>query len=747
MKHTVLPKIELCHQLPGRLRLRLVPHRPYTGEMERIERSLRGLRHVLSADARAWSGSIVVRFHPSGISPDRLFSDVAERIRDVSPEPGAESGRELSRPFAPVRSGSRGLAKGPLLSVVGLGFFLSVAFVRRHIAGAPLSQRPFGPAGTAAIIGTIPLLRRAWIDLRLKRRVGIYPFLAASSLLAVGSGAAFTALEILFLLALGMVLEDYVTDRARRALREVLEIAPQTAFVWRDGTEIETPIAEIEAGDQVVVRGGDLVPVDGAVLEGEVLVDESNITGRRQPALHIEGEPVYAGTRVVQGHGRVRADRVGNDTYLAHVLALVESSLAERTEAEQQADVLASRLIRIGGVATAATFVLTGSLPRSLAVLLVTACPCATVLAAATAVNAAVANAAGRQILIKGGPHLERLARIDCVCFDKTGTLTSGVPRVADIVGRAPGQDTDRILTLAASAESGSEHPAARALVEEAGNRGLYPPAAGEREMHLGRGVRATVKGDTVLVGNWAFLEAEGVNPSYFRKRAAEHTDRGRSVLFVARNDKLQGMIVLEARLSDDLPELLSDLRSENISHLSVISGDSESAVRSLAERLGFDDWAAELLPGRKADHVARLEAEGRRVLMVGDGLNDTPALARADVGVAVGAGGYRAALEAADIALAGDDLNGLLFLRRLSRQTMKVVNQNFWIANVTNFGGIAFGMTGILSPVTSSALHVAHALVIMFNSGRLLSWRPAGGVTVGRETEALPPPEASSTS
>ena len=523
----------------------------------------------------------------------------------------------------------------------------------------------------------------------------------------------------------GDTMEQYVADRSHRAIREILEVSTRNTWVWVDGEEVETPVDRVRRGDLVIVPPAEKIPVDGEIVRGEALVDESQITGRSEPELRRAGDAVFAGTIVQQGKLHILAEKVGEQTYLSQVLALVEQSLANRSQAEKRADLLAARLTRLGMAATAATLLLTGNLATAIAVQLVMACPCATVLAASTAVTAALTNAARHRVLIKGGLYLERLGETDCICFDKTGTLTTDVPEVTEIITRSPTLKAERVLSLAAAAEARNPHPLARALVQAAGEAGRLPGPFATPEIVLGRGVRTQVAGDRLVVGNLPFMQEEGIDSGYFQGQADRLEGRGRSVVYVAKNGKVQGIIGISYLVRPGVPAVLSGLRREGVREIHLVSGDTEPVVRALARRFNFEGSAGALLPGDKCHYVEELVAAGRQVTVVGDGVNDALALSRAQVGVAMGAGGAEAAIAAADIALADSDLSRLLFVRRLSRQTLRVMEQNYWLAVSTDLVGALLIIGGRLGPLMAGAIHVVHTLGIFFNSSRLLGWRP----------------------
>ena len=425
-----------------------------------------------------------------------------------------------------------------------------------------------------------------------------------------------------------------------------------------------------------------------------------------------------------QGVIQVRADEVGDRTYLARVLKMVEDSLANRAPVEGVADRLAANLVKLGFVVTGGTLLLTGSLWRAFTVMLVMACPCATVLAASTAVSAAIGAASRRNILIKGGRYLEAVGQTDTVCFDKTGTLTTNEPELVRIVS-LDGVDEERLLQLAVSVEIHNHHPLARAIKTEADDRGVEPRAHTVCEYFLGMGMRAEVDGREVLVGNRKLLDGRDVPLHGAATRAAGLRRRGRTVLYVAEGGEVLGLLAFDNMIRPEAREVVVRLEEGGAKRTVLITGDEQNTATELAGRLGIAERHASVLPEEKADIVDALQKEGASVLMVGDGVNDALALRRADVGVAMGAGGSEVAVEAADIALVNDDLAGLVYVQSLSQATLKVVHQNFWIATGSNLAGVALGAMGFLTPVMAGMLHIVHSLGVLANSGRLLRYEP----------------------
>lgn len=715
-------KFLLRHAIPSRLRVKVE-------DIHHEEKAAAALEHWLAtqvgvqeATANPVTGSVILRYDCE-VTPVQTVFDLLEEGINKLPQLIEAVPWPCPRPLLQRQARGELELKLGLAKVIGLTGFLGWNLISFFFLGSPVS--PAVLTG-AAVIGALPLWRRAVNDLLDLKFLGLNPLLGTAAVLAVATGEALTALEVIWILEIGELLEGYLVDRSRRAITEILQVAAKDAFVLVDGVEVETPVDRIRRGDIVVVHAMEKIPVDGVVVSGEALVDQAHITGRAEPELKEAGELVFAGTIVQQGKIHLRAEKVGEATYLFQIICLVESSLENRPQAEKQVELLAARLARWGLLAVMGTLMLTWDPARIFAVMLVMSCPCATVLAASTAVTAALANAADHLILIKGGLYLEQFGNIDVICFDKTGTLTTGVPRVAHIATGHAAVTPQQVLTLAAAAEVRNPHPLARALVKAASEADALPPT-GEAvpEIFLGRGVRTSLGTNVVAVGNERFMADQGIDFQAFQPAARELENSGQAVVYVAQDGTVLGLVAITYETRGDLQILVKKLRRDGVEHFHLISGDSAKVVESLAASLKFDGQRGNLMPEEKAGYVEELIAAGHTVAVIGDGVNDALALSKASVGVAMGAGGSEPAIAAADIALADDDLRKLIFVRQLSQQTLRVIQQNYWLAVGTDLAGSVLALVGILSPLMGGVLHISHAAAITANSGRLLTWQP----------------------
>lgn len=719
--------LQVRHSIPGRLRVRIDPEWTGSNDLVSVKQWLDGQQQIHTTEFRSSRGTVIIYYDPRRAGTEDILGLLGtglSRLGGGRPASPVRSERPPARAFKPMETSLlSSLASGGIWNLIGLTGFLIFSLVRRVWIKRPLPENPGSFTGLLAGTLTLALAGRVTSQWRNAERWGLLPFLTGACGLAVFMGQSLTAIEILWVLSIGEFLERLITEQSRRTIGEALRGRLTRAYLVLDGAEVEVPVSQVRVGEVVWVGSNADLPADGIVVGGEALVDESHLTGNPLPRHRKVQDPVFAGTRVVEGFLYVRAEKVGSETYLSRMLQLVEDSLANRADIEKRADLLASRLTRLGAVATLMTYVGSRSIERALSVALVMSCPCATVLATSTALAAAIASAARRGIIVKGGMALERLNLADTVCFDKTGTITSDVPKVAEIIPRAPWVKEDFILELAASAETNSNHPMARGLVGEAARRNLTLVEVGEHQAFLGRGIAARWDSQQVLVGNRAFMEEQGLSTAYFLRRHEAHSSAGRTVIYVAKNSRLQGMIALENQVRPGAELLIERLRRSGVRNMELISGDSGMVVAALGEALGLDGHRGDLLPEDKAAHIRDLQARGRRVLMVGDGVNDALALSDATVGVAMGAGGVEVALIAADISLMQNELLDLAYARDLSRASFRVIEQNFWIAVLTDVVGGTMGFLGLLPPVLGGAVHIAHSLLIAWNSSRLLTW------------------------
>jgi len=522
-----------------------------------------------------------------------------------------------------------------------------------------------------------------------------------------------TAALVVIFMRVGEYVENFTTEGARRAVKELTAIAPQTARVERDGAEVELPVADVKVGEIVIVRPGERIPADGEVISGQATMDQAAITGESMPVEVTNGSHVFAATIAKLGSLRVKVLRIGVDTTFGRVVKLVEEAEANRADVQRFADKFSAYYLPIVAGIAALTFLISRN-PLSTAAVLVVACSCSIALATPVAMLASIGASAKRGLLIKGGKYLEMLARADVVFVDKTGTLTLGKPQITDVVP-LNGLSTSDILSLAASAERYSEHPLAEAVRAAARGKNLALDEPHGFEAIPGKGIRAKVNGSQVAIGNHRLIPAAESLPI-----TRELEEQGKTLLFVERNNEVAGILAAEDTLRSEVPTVLTELRSLGIKHIQLLTGDNERTAAALAKTLNVE-YRANLLPENKIEIVREYQAKGHTVVMVGDGINDAPALAQADVGIAMGAAGTDIAIEAAHIALMREDWSLVPEALRIARRTMGIVKMNLGFTALYNVVGLALAAFGFLPPVLAAAAQSLPDVGILSNSARLL--------------------------
>ncbi len=747
---------------------------------EGIERELESLTGVLNAEVNIATGTARVVFIPEVVTPDEFGAavkaagyELAAPIDVADPAERERIARE--REYRTVRSK---FTFSALVAVIAM--IASMPLMARDSAAMQndLFHRlmmPVNDALSAALpwLYTIDPRVLTWSLLALTVPVVFWAgrqfyrgawsgLLHGSSdmntLIAVGTGAAFVysvvatvapgiftraglpadvyyeaVVMIIALILLGKMLEARAKGRTSEAIRKLAGLQPRTARVLRDGEPTDIDIDDVVVGDVIVVRPGERIPVDGRVVDGRSAVDESLLTGEPIPVEKTEGDEVVGGTINGQGGFRFEATRVGRDTALAQIVKLVRDAQGSKAPIQRLADVIAGIFVPIVigiAVIAAAVWWIVGPEPAFIFALvtfvtvLIIACPCAMGLATPTAVMAGTGAGAERGLLFKGGESLETAHKLDTIVLDKTGTITEGKPAVVEVIA-AEGLAEDELLRLAASLETASEHPLAAAIVEAARERGLVLAEPTDFFATGGRGAEAEVDGRLLFVGNSAFMAEQQMEVGALADAADRMAAEAQTPVFVGGEGRVLGVIGVADPVKPSSAAAVGRLKSLGL-EVVMLTGDHRATAEAIARKVGVDRVVAEVLPRGKVEEIERLQAEGRKVGMVGDGLNDAPALARADVGIAIGTG-TDVAIEASDVTLVGGDLNGVPDAIRLSRKTMRVIKQNLFWAFIYNIigipiaAGVLYPVWGILlSPVIGSAAMAFSSVSVVTNSLRL---------------------------
>jgi Cd2+/Zn2+-exporting ATPase/Cu+-exporting ATPase len=560
------------------------------------------------------------------------------------------------------------------------------------------------------IIGGFPVFQNV-IRSALQGKVISHTLMTVGVIAAIAVGEWVTAAVVVFFMRLGDMTEQFTTEKSRQSIKSLQSLAPQTARLWRDGTEMEVGIQEVNIGDTVIVRPGEKIPVDGIVIAGSATANQAAITGEALP-LELQAEDkVYAASVILLGSLRVKATAVGRDTTFGKVIQLVEEAEGNKANVQLIADRFAGYYLPVVAFVALFTFLLRRD-PLATAAVLVVACSCSFALATPIAMLASIGNAARQGILIKGGRYIELVQRVDTLLVDKTGTLTFGTPQIADVV--AFNGNSQDLLWLAASAERYSEHPLAQAVRAEAIQRGIELAEPQDFEALPGVGVKAVVGSRNVSVGSARILNGQDL------PQAQAFFEQGKSVLFVLEGNTPIGVLAAADTVRPEIQQALQNIESSGVRRIELLTGDNEASARQLANQIGIS-YQANLLPEDKIRIVREYQQQGRVVMMVGDGVNDAPALAQADVGVAMGLGGSDIAIETAPLVLMREDWRLIPQIFQIARRSMRVIRGNIAFTAVYNLVGLTLASVGILPPILAAAAQSLPDLGILANSARLI--------------------------
>lgn len=675
-----------------------------------IERGLRRLPGIESAAVAYATATARVTYRPGEVTREQVVRAIRDAGYDVAEE---------RRPTPPV------LSRPEVRLTIASAMLAGIGLVVRTWGGAELAGEAL--LGLGAAVGGLPIARRGWNAIRASRTLDMNVLMTIAVIGAAAIDQWEEAAAVVVLFSLAEMLETLTADRARSAVAALVTLTPQSTLVRRHGREMLIPGDAVLAGDLAIVRPGERVPVDGVVQEGRSSVDQAAITGEPLPIEKEPGDPVFGGSVNGRSPLEVLATRPASESTLARIARLVEQAEEQRAPAQQFVD----RFAAVYTPAVVLGAVLIATVPPLLVgdfrtwfyralVLLVIACPCALVISTPVTMIAALARAARAGILIKGGQYLEALAGARALAFDKTGTLTTGAPRISAIMS-LDGVDATQLLRIAASLESRSDHPIAAAILEHARRERVAPLRPATIEDVPGGGILGEVEGRRYLLGSPEFIVSRGVDPSVLADRITAARSRGETVALVADAGRVLGLVAVTDAARDDAAAAIGRLHDLRIRPIVILTGDASAAAHAVAAAVGADEVRAGLLPEQKVEAIAALRQKHRQVVMVGDGINDAPALAAATVGVAMGAAGADAALEAADVALMRDDLALLPEAIGLSRRAMRVIRQNVALALGIKAVFLALALVGrttlwlaVFADMGASLLVIANGLTLL---------------------------------
>ncbi|MDS0243899.1 MULTISPECIES: heavy metal translocating P-type ATPase [unclassified Haloferax] len=741
----------------------------------KIENALDALADISSYDTQPTTGKVLVTYDGTSLSPSDIVSAIEGAGYDVTDSTATETGAESDSTDdrESIWTSSRAIKTWISGGFVALGLLFEFFVTSQNILVAEIVGRELLIAdvlflvavGTAGQVifrnGYYSALNRN-LDIDLLMSIAISGAIIAS--LVFGESLYFEAATLAFLFSIAELLERYSMDRARNSLRELMDLSPDEATVKRDGEEVTVPVDDVDTGDIVVVRPGEKIPMDGDVLDGESAVNQAPITGESVPVDKTPGDEVYAGTINEQGYLEVEVTSEAGDNTLSRIVQMVEDAQANKTEREQFVERFSSYYtpVVVGFailVAVIPPLLFGASWPTFIVyglTLLVLACPCAFVISTPVSVVSGITSAAKNGVLIKGGNHLEAMGAVEAIAMDKTGTITKGELTVTDIVPLNGNSEGD-VLRCARGLESRSEHPIGEAIVEFAEESDIGTPTVDDFESITGKGVEADLDGDKHYAGKPGLFKELGFDLAHvhattdggvvttksrqmcerngcldlLEETVPELQSQGKTVVLVGTEDELEGVIAVADEIRPAAKQSIQRLHDLGVEHIIMLTGDNERTARAIADEVGVDEFRAELLPDQKVEAIKKLDEQYDGVAMIGDGVNDAPALATATVGVAMGAAGTDTALETADIALMSDDLSKLPYLYELSHDANSVIRQNIW-TSLGAKGLLAVGVPFGLVPIWAAVLvgDAGMTLGVTGNAMRL------SRITPGTDTE-----------
>lgn len=594
---------------------------------------------------------------------------------------------------------------GVFLGLSLAGMFLGINF-------------PVNPAWVAIIISGIPILYGAVTDLFCEKKISSELLVSTAMIASIIIGEIFAAGEIAFIMAIGEILEDITVNRAKKGISQLIKLSPQQGRKIENGKEQILPIEKIYKGDVLRVLPGEMIPVDGKIIFGNSSVDQSIMTGESLPVDKTIGDEVFCGTVNCYGSIDITAVKVGEDSSLQKLIRMVKEAEANKAPMERIVDKWAGWLVPAALVIAIIAYFVTGNIIRAVTVLVVF-CPCALALATPTTIMAAIGQAAKNGVLIKSGESLEKMGKIKCIAFDKTGTLTFGKLEVSDIILNKD-IDEKELLKLVCSAEKRSEHPLAKAIINYGNKQGIVTEEVEEFKMISGKGIAVKFKGDNIYCGNSKYLQEQGITIDKKDEDILEaFRKEGKVSILVGKNNHCIGILALADTLRPAAKEMVKKLKEMGTETV-LLTGDHQQTATYFAEKAGIDKVYSDLLPAEKVSYIKKFREEGLGVCMIGDGVNDAPALKTADVGISMGSMGSDIAIEASDIALMGDNIEKIPYLQKLAVSSIKTIKFNITASMGINLIAITLSVMGLLNPITGALVHNVGSVLVVLNAALL---------------------------
>ena len=712
---------KILHEIRGRIRIKSRALKYLGIHKEDITKQLMQVHYIQSVEISSITGTILVYFDNFSLTGENLISLLQNTLNTYLVDIYKNEKKQISNKYVIER---RLQEESPQEIIKNIGAAVLLLLLPNPKTKLTGIRRLFNYKTLSTVSLALPVLKNGIYSLIQNKRPNADTLSSTAIVSSIILGSERTALTIMILEKFAELLTVYTMKKTRGVIKDMLSVGEN--YVWKqsdDGnTAKKVPIEEISKGDFILVQTGEKISVDGTIEKGEAIIDQSAITGEYMPVTKKAGEEVFAGTLLKSGNITVKAEKVGDDRTASRIIKLVEDAAFNKADIQSYADTFSAQLIPLNFLLAGIVYVSTKNLQKALSMLVIDY-SCGIRLSTATAFSASINTAAKNGILIKGSNYLEELSKSDTVIFDKTGTITEGKPKIQTLKTFGKNMKDNRMLALAAAAEETSSHPLASAILNEIKNRGLKIPKHKESVIKVARGIETFVNKDIIRVGSLKYMEENDISLEVASDIVKGMQNRGEIVIYVAKNNDLIGVIGVSDPPRENIKKAMNRLRNQGIDDIVLLTGDLRQQAETIASRMSMDRYESELMPEDKAKDILKFRSIGSKVIMIGDGINDAPALSYANVGIALGSSRTDIAMEAADVTITSDDPLLIPGVIGLAKNTVKIIKQNFAMAIGINSFALVLGATGLLPAIYSSILHNSITILVVGNSLRLLKY------------------------
>jgi len=712
---------KILHEIRGRIRIKSRALKYLGIHKEEITKQLMQVHYIQSVEISSITGTILVYFDNFSLTGENLISLLQNTLNTYLVDIYKNEKKQVSNKYVIER---RLQEESPQEIIKNIGAAVLLLLLPNPKTKLTGIRRLFNYKTLSTVSLALPVLKNGIYSLIQNKRPNADTLSSTAIVSSIILGSERTALTIMILEKFAELLTVYTMKKTRGVIKDMLSVGEN--YVWKqsdDGnTAKKVPIEEISKGDFILVQTGEKISVDGTIEKGEAIIDQSAITGEYMPVTKKAGEDVFAGTLLKSGNITVKAEKVGDDRTASRIIKLVEDAAFNKADIQSYADTFSAQLIPLNFLLAGIVYVSTKNLQKALSMLVIDY-SCGIRLSTATAFSASINTAAKNGILIKGSNYLEELSKSDTVIFDKTGTITEGKPKIQTLKTFGKNMKDNRMLALAAAAEETSSHPLASAILNEIKNRGLKIPKHKESVIKVARGIETFVNKDIIRVGSLKYMEENDISLEVASDIVKGMQNRGEIVIYVAKNNDLIGVIGVSDPPRENIKKAMNRLRNQGIDDIVLLTGDLRQQAETIASRMSMDRYESELMPEDKAKDILKFRSIGSKVIMIGDGINDAPALSYANVGIALGSSRTDIAMEAADVTITSDDPLLIPGVIGLAKNTVKIIKQNFAMAIGINSFALVLGATGLLPAIYSSILHNSITILVVGNSLRLLKY------------------------